>query len=134
MLLDRYSRGLLYIWTIPENFNDLYRLPVAVTRAIKDYVMADFPVRVDGPGHVALFAYDNHTFIVESYRPDETDVTVSLAGSFTRLQNLVINEVITGQPHFPLGRRGRRGNGAEPRVSFDIHLLPHSYCVFSAGL
>ena len=39
--------------------------------------MRGFPVRLDGPSQVALFAYDNHTFIVESYLPAETDVKVS---------------------------------------------------------
>ena len=27
LLMDRYSKGMLYVWTIPDNFNDLYRLP-----------------------------------------------------------------------------------------------------------
>jgi hypothetical protein len=45
--------------------------------------MRGFPVRLDGPSQVALFAYDNNTFIVESYLPTETDVTVSVAGEFS---------------------------------------------------
>jgi hypothetical protein len=28
LLMDRYGKGILYIWTIPDNFNDLYNLPV----------------------------------------------------------------------------------------------------------
>jgi len=55
LLMDHYSRGVLYVWTIPENFNDLYGLPPSVTTAIKNYVMTGFPVRLDGPSHVALF-------------------------------------------------------------------------------
>jgi hypothetical protein len=35
------------------------RCPRPVTSAIKNYVMRGFPVRLDGPGQVALFAYDN---------------------------------------------------------------------------
>ena len=27
--MDRYSKGILYVLTIPDNFNDLYRLPAA---------------------------------------------------------------------------------------------------------
>ena len=71
LLMDRYAKGSLFVWTIPENFADLYRLPSSVTSAIKDQVMRGFPVQLDGPGQVALFAYDNHTFIVESYLPGE---------------------------------------------------------------
>ena len=98
--------------------------------AIKNYVLRGFPVRLDGPGQVALFAYDNHTFIVESYLPAETDVKVSLTGNFTRLKNLVTGEVITGQA--PTQGRGRWRNNEESRMSFNVHLLPHSYSVFAA--
>ncbi|HXR04863.1 MAG TPA: hypothetical protein VN836_09165 [Verrucomicrobiae bacterium] len=131
LLMDRYSRGILYVLTIPDNFADLYRLPPAATTAIKNYLMRGFPVRLDGSAQVALFAYDNHTFIVESYLPTETDVKVSVPAGFTRLKNLVTGEVIAGQAPAPdLGLR-RRGN-EESRVSFPVHLLPHSYAVFAA--
>jgi hypothetical protein len=84
LFMNRYSNGILYIWAIPDNFNDLYRLPVEVTSALKNYVMRGFPVRVDSPAQVALFAYDNDTFIVESYLPSETSVRISIAGSATK--------------------------------------------------
>jgi hypothetical protein len=130
LLMDRYSRGVLYIWTMPENFSDLYRLPPRVVSAVKNYVLRGFPVRLDGPSQVALFAYDNHTFIVESFLPAETDVKVSLTGDFTRLKNLVTGEVISGQATAPGPGRGR--NAEEGRVTFNVHLLPHSYAVFAA--
>jgi hypothetical protein len=131
LLMDRYSKGVLYIWTIPDNFNDLYRLPSEVMSVIKNYVMSGFPVRVDGPSRVALFAYDNDTFIVESYLPTETDVRVSVNGEFTKLRNLVTDEAITGRAQAQGGRRGGRGGG-ERRTSFNVHLLPHSYVVLAA--
>jgi len=31
LLLNRYSKGVLYVWTMPDNFNDLYSLPPEVT-------------------------------------------------------------------------------------------------------
>ena len=130
LLMDRYSKGVLYVWTMPENFSDLYRLPPSVTSAIKNYMMRGFPVRLDGPSQVALFAYDNHTFIVESYLPAETDVRVSLTGNFTHLKNLVTGEEIAAQA--PTEGRGRRRDAEESRVSFNVHLLPHSYAVFAA--
>ncbi len=127
LLMDRYGKGVLYIWTIPENFNDLYNLPVPVTTAIKYYVMRDFPVRVNGPGQVALFAYDNNTFIIESYLPTESDVTVSVAGEFASLRNLVTGGEIAAEA----SGEGRWQAGAD-RASFRVHLLPHSYSVFAA--
>jgi hypothetical protein len=130
LLMDRYSKGVLYIWTMPENFNDLYRLPPSVTGAIKNYVMRGFPVRLDGPAQVALFAYDNHTFIVESFLPVETDVKVFLAGDFTRLKNLVTGEEIPARA--PTPDRGRWRDAGESRMSFNVHLPPHSYAAFAA--
>jgi len=131
LLMDRYSRGVLYVWTIPDNFADLYRLPPAATTAVKNYLMRGFPVRLDGPAQIALFAYDNHTFIVESYLPAEADVKVSVPPGFTQLKNLVTGETIAGQTPAPDFGLSRRGND-ESRVSFSVHLLPHSYAVFAA--
>jgi hypothetical protein len=130
LLMDRYSKGILYIWTMPENFNDLYLLPPSVTGAIKNYVMRGFPIRLDGPAQVALFAYDNHTFIVESYLPAETDVKVSVAGDFTQLKNLVTGEMVGGQA--ATQSQGRWRDAEESRMTFNLHLPPHSYAVFAA--
>jgi hypothetical protein len=129
LLMDRYSKGILYVWTMPENFNDLYALPPQVVTTIKSYLMRGFPVRVDGPGQVALFAYDNNTFIVESYLPAETGVQISVAGTATKLKNLVTGETISGTLP-PSTRRNWQNNPAEERVSFTTKLLPHSYAVF----
>ena len=130
LLMDRYSQGVLYVLTIPDNFADLYRLPPAATTAIKNYLMRGFPVWLDGPAQVALFAYDNHTFTVESYLPVETDVKVSLPMGFARLKNLVTGETIAGQA--PIPDSGARRRTEEDRVSFPVHLFPHSYAVFAA--
>ena len=134
MFMDRYSKGILYVWTIPDNFNDLYRLPVAVTSALKNYVMSGFPVRIEGQAQVALFAYDNNTFIVESYLPAETDVRISVAGTAARLRNLVTGETLATQSGNTGGRGrfgGRGGGGGEPSTTFNAHLLPHSYAAFA---
>jgi hypothetical protein len=131
LFMDRYSKGIIYIWTIPDNFNDLYRLPVEVTSALKNYLMRGFPVRVDASAQVALFAYDNNSFIVESYLPAATDVRIFIAGSATKLRNIVTGEILTGQPGNAGGRGRRGGEGAEPRMTFNTHLPPHSYAVFS---
>ena len=130
LLMDRYAKGVLYVWTMPDNSNDLYRLPPSVTSAVKDYVMTGFPVRLDGPSQVALFAYDNNTFIVESYLDSETDVKVSVLGRSGKLRNLVTGEVLSAQPQSDGG--GSRRRFVEQRNEFAVHLLPHSYSVFAA--
>jgi hypothetical protein len=131
LIMDRYARGVLYVWTIPDNFRNLYFLPPEVTSAIKNVVMHGFFVRLDGPSQVALFAYDNHTFIVQSYLDHEADVTVAVAGGLTKLRNLVTGEELTGQAP-PANPWMRRPGEQEARTTFHLHLLPHSYCVFAA--
>ena len=115
--------------TIGESL-PLYALPPEVTGAIKNYIMRDFPVRMDGPSQVALFAYDNGTFIVQSYLPTATDVKVSNTGNSTRLKNLVSGEAIDGQLPSPHRGWNWRNEDTEDRVSFTVHLEPHSYAVF----
>ena len=130
LLLNRYSKGILYVWTMPDNFNDLYALPAEVTTAIKNFVMRGFPVRLDGPAQAALFAYDNGTFIVENYAAAAVDVKISTLENSTKLKNLVTGEVLEGKLPPPHGGNWRNEN-IENRVSFNTHLLPHSYAVFS---
>jgi hypothetical protein len=132
LLMDHYSKGAIYVWTIPENFNDLYRLPASVTSAIKSYLMTGFPVRLDTPNQVALFAYDNDTFIIQSFLPAETDARLSVLGDAVKLRNLITGETLTGQAGSDANERrgGGRGN-REPRTSFSTRLLPHSYAVFA---
>ena len=136
LLMDHYAKGQIFVWTIPDNFDDLYRLPASVTSGIKNYLMQGFPVRLDGPSHVALFAYDNRTFIAENYLGKEAAVQIGIAGSSTQLRNLVTGETIARQAGVESGpgRRGGRGGrgGMDPRTEFSIHLPPHSYAAFVA--
>jgi hypothetical protein len=87
---------------MPDNFTDLYALPAEVTAAIKNYVMRGFPVRLDGPAQVALFAYDNKAFIAENFSAAAADVKISTLGNSTKLKNIVTGEMIEGKlppPH-----------------------------------
>jgi len=130
LLMERYGKGVLYVWTMPDNFNDLYRLPPAVVSELKSYVMAGFPVRLEGPSQVALFAYDNNTFIAQSYRHETTDVVVKVAGKVAKLRNVVTDEVIVAEASE--SRRGRNQGPEQTFSTFKVRLLPHSYSVFTA--
>jgi hypothetical protein len=126
LLMDRYSRGILYVLTIPENANDLYSLPQPVLTSIKQYLMAGFPVQIDAPSKVSLFAYDNHTFVVESYLDQPAQVTVSTQGPGARLRNLVSGQTIQGKP-----ATGQSHGNAPPRTEFQIEVAPHSFAAFA---
>jgi len=128
LIMDRYSKGILYVLTIPENFSDLYNLPPEVRGALKSYIFGNFPVKLDGPSRVSLFAYDNQTFIVESFLDEKTDVNVGITGSLAKLKNLVTGEVIEKEPP-PSGPAPWFSRGPQ-RTSFKISLQPHSYAAF----
>jgi hypothetical protein len=130
LLMNRYSKGILYIWTMPDNFTDLYALPPEVTTAIKDYVLRGFPVRVDGPAQVALFDYDNGAFIVQNFSDTAADVKISTLDKATKLKNLVTGETLEGKLPPPHGWNWQNEN-IEDRVSFSTQLPPHSYAVFA---
>ena len=131
LLLNRYSKGILYVWTIPDNFNDLYALPPEVTGAIKNFVMRGFPVRLDGPAQVALFAYDNGAFIVQNFSDAGTDAKIAALGNSAKLKNLVTGEILEGGSSSSQRGFNRRSETVENRVSFTMHLPPHSYAVFA---
>ncbi len=120
ILLDvGYSKGHLYVLTIPDNSGDLYRFPAAVLTRIKEVLTSDLPVRVEGPAQVALFLYDNDTFIVESFQPQGSQVTIVADPRMKRLRDLQSGQTIAGQAH-------------AGRMAFEAAILPHSYRVFAA--
>jgi hypothetical protein len=129
LLMNRYSRGIFYVLNIPDNSGDLYSLPQPVSRVIKSYLQADFPVRIDAPAQVSLFAYDNGTFVVQSFRPDAADVSISIAGANGKLRNIVSNEMPVAEAQAAAGRQ--TGPQAMPRRSFKVRIPAHSYAAFA---
>ncbi len=125
-----YSKGQLYVLTIPDNFADLYQLPEPVLTRIRQAAMADFPVRIDGPGSVSLFSYSNDTFIGMSFRDQPTEIRIVTPGSVTQLTDLETGEKLTGEL-VPLDPEGgwRRNPDAGKRI-FKASLNPHSYRAF----
>jgi hypothetical protein len=134
VLMNRYSKGIFYVLTIPENIADLYHLPRGVTSAIKAHLQRDFPVRMDSPAQVALFAYDNGAFVVESFRHDDAEVTVSVVGDHVKLKNgltgQALQELAAPAPD-PRDRWSRDQPMGPNRTNFKIAVPPHSYLVFT---
>jgi len=130
LLMDHYSKGILFVLTIPDNFSDLYNFPPEVLTSIKHYILGNFPVQLEAPSQVSLFAYDNQTFIVESFADRKMDATVAITGNVAKLKNLVTGEVIGSGPAPAKPQRQRLAFGP-PRTSFKISVEPHSYLAFS---
>lgn len=126
LLMDKFSKGILYVLTVPENANDLYTLPQPVLAQLRQYLMVGFPVWIDAPAKVSMLAYDNNSFVVESFLDAPTSVTVSTLGAATHLRNARTGEMIEGKPT-PKPRFGR----APQRTQFTFEVQPHSFLAFT---
>ncbi len=125
LLMDRYSKGILLVLTIPENFNDLYSLPQPVLTALRSYLLQGFPVQLDAPSQVGLFVYDNDHFVMQSFRDAPTKVTVSILGSHSTIRNIATGATISGEP-VPMHPKGQMPLTAK-RTSFRLTIMPHSF-------
>jgi hypothetical protein len=92
-------------------------------------LLRDFFVRVESPGDVSLFAYDNNTFIVESFLAEETEVRISLDPKQTKIRDLISGEELAGKAGGGGGGFGFFGGGSN-RASYSVKIKPHSYRVF----
>ena len=133
-----YSKGKLYVLTIPNDPADLYAFPSTALSVIRAALGSAEPIRIDSaPAQVALFRYDNNTFIVQNYLPTGAEVTVSVEGKVAHIEDLLTGKVSTPAPATGSGFRGfgrgfgARGPAAPPRTSFTFTVLPHSYLAFA---
>jgi len=91
-------------------------------------LMRDLYVRVDSTSQVALFVYDNDTFIVESFLPDSVDIRIVTDRRISKLRDVLSGEAISGQ-ELP-GRRMWGQAASADKVVFNTQVKPHSYRVF----
>jgi hypothetical protein len=122
-----YSKGSLYVLTIPENFSDLYELPVDVLTKIKRELALDKTV-LEAPGKVSLFLYDNNTLIVESFLDEAADVKVSTVQGFKEMKDLLSKETIKSEVRKADMHWGK-ASGKDKNV-YSFNIKPHSYRVF----
>jgi hypothetical protein len=116
----KYSKGVLYVLTIPQAQGDLYSLPADVLTAIRNVVCRDMYVRLEAPSQVSLFVYDNDTFIVESFRESTGTARIVTDRRITGLRDVVTGRELVGQP---------RGD----KMVFETIVRPGTYTVFSAA-
>ncbi len=124
-----YSTGKFYVWTIPENFIDLYILPENVLNRLRQTVAGNLPVNMEGPGEVSLFVYDNNSFVIESFLDKEVTVRILLGKDSNKITNVETKEATEGTSRSAFGFGNRRtGNDA---MVFEVTLKPHSFKAFT---
>jgi hypothetical protein len=120
----RYASGVLYVLVIPENISDLYALPAGVLLRIRETLTTGQKIMLDAPAQVALFLYDNDTFIVESFLPEAVDVQLITAPGVKGLDDLLGGEALSGTPVVDF--RGQ----SDGRSAYKLRLPAHSYRVY----
>ncbi len=123
-----YSKGNLYVLTIPDNFSDLYNLPAEVLNKIRQVMGAQMNVQIEGPSKISLYMYDNNTFIVESFLDTETVVKAVTSESFNSVTDIISNEVLSGELRRPGFSFIEKSPGMKKIYTFT--LKPHSFRVF----
>lgn len=126
----QYSKGYLYVLTIPENFSDFYQYPPEALNRIRNVASQGMNIRLEGPSMVSLFCYDNGTFIVESFLPEPVSVKVILGKKANHIEDLLTSESINGTAVQVFSFRPVQGEPEE--YSFDLTVKPHSYRVFKS--
>jgi hypothetical protein len=123
-----YSKGNLYVLTIPDNFSDLYNLPAEALNKIRAVLGAQLKVQIEGPSNISLYVYDNNTFIVESFLDTETVVKAVTSTSFNSITDITSNQSISGELRKP-GFSYTEKNTASKNV-YTFTIKPHSFRVF----
>ena len=125
-----YANSRLYVLAIPDNYGDLYNLPAEILTQIRDVLAKEMYVRLDGPSQVAMFVYDNDTFIVESFLPEGVDVKIVADKRISKLSDILTGEELTGEAVSTQPRRLGQAAPAPDKTVFKMTIKPHSYRVF----
>lgn len=120
-----YAKGRFYVWTIPDNFVDLYQLPAPALNRLRKAVAGNLNVSIEGPGEVALFVYDNNTFVLQSFLDEEVTIHVLLDDKVSEIIDLEQNEKIGGQIRKEHPVRNRISD--DDVMVFEVKVKPHSF-------
>jgi len=122
-----YGYSKLFVLTIPDNFDDLYALPPEVLNRFREVITPSLFVRLEAPSQVALFLYDNDTFIVESFLDHSTDIRLVVDDFLPIVQDVLSGELLAGEDLHNWNGQNTAKKG------YAVTLNPHSFRVFKAG-
>lgn len=130
LLRDTYSKGMLFVLTIPDDYGNLYDYPAGALNVIRRAMSKDVGAYIEGPSKVALFPYDNKTMVVENFNDESVSLRVVINSKVSTLRNLLTGEqldptALANGPAMPF--RNRFQGYAEGATVFDIQLPAHSY-------
>ena len=125
LLRDTYSKGILFVLTIPDDFGNLYDFPAPALNIIRGVMSKDVGAYIEGPSKVALFPYDNKTMVVENFNDQAVNLRVVVNSKVKSLRNLLTGEQL--QPVQVNYTRWRFVGYKDHQTVFDVQLPAHSY-------
>ena len=129
LLRDTYSKGILFVLTIPDDFGNLYDYPAGALNVIRRAMSRDVGAYIEGPAKVALFPYDNQTLVVENFNDEAVTISVVINKKVNTLRNLLTGETFKPKESTPSANRYARGRffSHEGTTEFELKLAAHSY-------
>ena len=122
-----YSKGMLYVLTIPDDFGNLYDYPEGALNEIRRRMSRDLDLYLEGPAKVGVFLYDNKTVIVENFNDEPVNIKLVGTAGLKKLTDLETGETVdAAQDQIPAFARRR----TEPASKAAMTLKPHSYRAF----
>jgi hypothetical protein len=123
-----YGKGRLYVLVIPDNFADLYKLPNNALNKIRGVLCNELPVSLEGPANIALYLYNDSTFIVQSFLDKNSDMAIVTSKEYSVITDLNSKETFNGEIRKPSGSWTELNK--QEKNSYTITLKPHSFKVF----
>ncbi|UJF31927.1 permease [Paenibacillus hexagrammi] len=120
LMYDNYSKGKVYTLVIPDNVDELRKLPVPVVTKIREICTSGMipSYSLQGSGGAGWFAYDNDTFVVENFSvlPEKWNLNVRAGYQL---------ETLSGRP------QARKSSVLEDGSSqYEIKIYPSSFAAF----
>ena len=130
LLRDTYSKGMLFVLTIPDDFGNLYDYPAGALNIIRRAMSKDVGAYIEGPSKVALFPYDNKTLVVENFNDEAVSLRVVINSQVSTLRNLLTGQQLQPAQIPPVTgffRYNRFFGYPDGSTVFDLQLPAHSY-------
>ncbi len=127
MTEDNYGKGRFFILNVPENFADLYKLPLEVIQGINKHLSMGQRVYLGCAPKYNLFAYDNNVYGLYCHRPMGDTCQVIVRGKCQGIRDLETGTLHTAC--LPLPTPNPRGDATtvieeEPEFAFPIKMYP----------
>lgn len=97
LLKTKYDNGRIFVFTIPDDFGDLYHYPSSILTTLRSFFMKDSIVSIDSISKICLFTYDNNSFILRNFNPFIENITIQVKKEHATLFDLERQQVLIGE-------------------------------------